>query len=66
MQLMHKTICAVYGEGAVTDQMCQKWFVKFGARDFSLDVAPQSGRLVEIDRDHIETLIENNQCYSTW
>ena len=21
-------ICAVYGEGAVTDQMCQKWFVK--------------------------------------
>ena len=24
-----KTICAVYGEGAVTDRMCQKWFVKF-------------------------------------
>ena len=22
-------ICAVYGEGAVTDRMCQKWFVKF-------------------------------------
>ena len=21
--------CAVYGEGAVTDQTCQKWFVKF-------------------------------------
>ena len=24
-----KNICAVYGEGAVMDQMCQKWFVKF-------------------------------------
>ena len=24
-----KKICAVYGEGAVTDRMCQKWFVKF-------------------------------------
>ena len=24
-----KTVCAVYGEGAVTDRMCQKWFVKF-------------------------------------
>ena len=23
-----KKICAVYGEGAVTDQTCQKWFVK--------------------------------------
>ena len=26
---MQKNICAVYGEGAVTDQTCQKWFVKF-------------------------------------
>ena len=24
-----KEICAVYEEGAVTDQTCQKWFVKF-------------------------------------
>ena len=23
-----KMICAVYGEGAVTDWTCQKWFVK--------------------------------------
>ena len=30
MQLKHtKKICTQYGEGAVTDQMCQKWFVKF-------------------------------------
>ena len=26
---MQEEICAVCGEGAVTDQMCQKWFVKF-------------------------------------
>ena len=25
----HKKICSMYGEGTVTDQMCQKWFVKF-------------------------------------
>ena len=24
---MQKKICAVYGEDAVTDRMCQKWFV---------------------------------------
>ena len=29
--------CAVYGEGAVTDQMRQTWFPKFPAGDFSLD-----------------------------
>ena len=29
-QLKHKKkICAVHGEGAVADQICQKWFVKF-------------------------------------
>ena len=37
-----KKICAVYGEGAVTDGTCQKWFVKFHAGDFSLDDAPWS------------------------
>ena len=38
MQLKRKKkICAVYGEGAVTDWTCQKWFVKFHAGDFSLD-----------------------------
>ena len=29
----NKKICAVYGEGAMTDQMCQKWFAKFGTID---------------------------------
>ena len=26
---MQEQICAVYGEGAVTDWTSQKWFVKF-------------------------------------
>ena len=64
--MQKKRICAVYGEGAVTDQMCQKWFAKFRAGDFSLDDAPRSGRPVEVDNDQIETLIENNQCYAAW
>ena len=58
-----KKICAVYGEGAVTDQMCEKWFAKFRAGDFSLDDASRLGRPAEVDRDQIETLIENSQCY---
>ena len=60
-----KKICAVYGEGSVTGWTCQKWFGKFRARDFSLDDAPRSGRPVEVDSDHMETLNENNQCYTT-
>ena len=26
---LQEKMCAMYGEGAVTDRMCQKWFVKF-------------------------------------
>ena len=51
-------------EGAVTNRMCQKWFVKFHAGDFSLDGAPWSGRPDEVDSDQIETLTEINQCYT--
>ena len=59
-------IGTVYGEGAVTDQTCQKWFAKFCAGDFSLDDVPRSGRPVEVDSDQIETIIENNQRYTMW
>ena len=54
----------MYREGAVTDQMCQKWFAKFHGGDFSLDDAPWSGRPVEVESDQIKTLIENDQSYT--
>ena len=63
---MQKKRLAQYGRGAVTDQMCQKWFAKFGAGDFSLDDAPWWGRPLEVDSEQIKTLIENNQHYTTW
>ena len=63
---MQKKICAVYGEGAVTDWMCQKWFEKLCTGDFLLDDAPWSGRPVGVDSDQIETLIESSQHYTTW
>ena len=50
----------------MTDQMCQKWLVKFHAGDFSLDNAAQPCKPGEVDNDQIETLIENNQHYSMW
>ena len=56
-----KKICTVYGEGAVTDRTCQKWFVRLRAGDVSLDDAPQSGRPAEADSDQVKTLTENNE-----
>ena len=56
----------MYGEGSVTGGTCQKWCMKFHTGYLSLDDAPQSGRPVEVDSDQIETLNENNQCYTLW
>ena len=52
------------GEDEMTDQTCQKWFVKFHAQDLSLDATPWLGRPVEADSNQIETLIGNNQFYT--
>ena len=52
-------------EGAVTDQMCKKWFAKFHPGDLSLDNATWLGKPVEIDRVQTETLAEKNQHYAT-
>ena len=40
IEMQKKKICVVYGEGAVADRMCQEWFAKFRAGDFSLDDVP--------------------------
>ena len=63
---MQTKICAVYGEGVLTDRTCQKCFMKFRAGDFLLDNAPWSGRPVEVDSNQIETLLENSQRYAMW
>ena len=52
-EMQKKMICAVYGEGAVTDQTYQMWFAKFCSEDFFLDNALWSGRWVEVDSDQI-------------
>ena len=61
---MHKKICAVYGEGAVTDQTCQN-----GLRSFVLEICWTMlhgwVRPAEVDSDQFETLIENHQHYTT-
>ena len=52
----------MYGECAVIDQMCQKWFVKFPDGDLS----PQLDWPVKVDSDQTEILTENNQNDTTW
>ena len=64
-EMKKKRLC-MYRESAVTDRMCQKWFVKFHAGHFSLDDAPQLGRPDEAESNQIKTLTEKDQHYTMW
>ena len=59
---VQKKICAVYGEGTVTDRMCQKWLVKISHWKMLYNPVDWLKLIVII----IKTLTENNQCYTTW
>ena len=61
-----KKISVVFGEGTMTYPMCQKWFVKFYAGDFSLEDAPQLGGPFEVASNQMETSTENYQHYTKW
>jgi len=36
-----KKICATYGEDAVKERVCQKWFARFRCEDFSVKEKPR-------------------------
>ncbi|XP_011883505.1 PREDICTED: histone-lysine N-methyltransferase SETMAR-like [Vollenhovia emeryi] len=55
----------VYGENALQERQCQRWFAKFRAGDFDVNDAPRSGRPVEVDDDQIKALIEANPHSTT-
>ena len=45
-----KKICAVYGEDAISNRMCQKWFAKFHSGEMNIEDAPRSSRPVTTDQ----------------
>ena len=51
----------MHGEGAMTNWMWQKEYLKFCARDFWLDDVLQFGGPAEVNSNQTETIIENSQ-----
>ncbi|XP_014487330.1 PREDICTED: histone-lysine N-methyltransferase SETMAR-like [Dinoponera quadriceps] len=58
-------ICAVYGEDAVSERMCQKWFAKFRSGEVDIEDASRSGRPVTTDVDQITALIASDRQIAT-
>ena len=48
----------MFGEGAITDRTCEKWFAKFHVGDFLLDDNSWPGRSTEVDSDQLLRTIQ--------
>ena len=55
-----KSICAVYGKGAVSEHTCQKWFKRCRDDNFSFSDEPSSGRPSNVNEDCILEVLSNN------
>ena len=55
-----RSICSVYGEGAVDIRTCKNWFVRFRAGDWDLNDKERPGRPVETDDDILNELLEED------
>ena len=51
----------MYGEGAVSDCICQKWLERFRAGDFSLDDATPRGRQQHTQNIQVNKVIGGNE-----
>ena len=54
----------MHGEGAATDQTCQKWAAEVPAGGFLLGGAPGRGRPAEVDTAPVEKSAENSQRHT--
>lgn len=55
----------VYGDNALQERQCQRWFSKFQAGNFDIKDGPRSGRPSEVNEDKIQELIQLNPRSTT-
>ena len=60
-----KAIRSVYGEDALNQRTCKKWFARFTAGDFDLNDRDPSGRPLEANDDVLEALLEEDPKQSS-
>lgn len=61
----HRKIADVYGEEAISERVCQKWFSRFRDGDTTLKDEDRSGRPSVADDEQILALISSNTQYTT-
>ena len=52
----------VYGEHALVERTCQKWFVRFKSSDFGLEDEERPGQPKKFKDEELEALLDEDCC----
>ena len=58
----HRILMEVYGEHALAERTCQKWFARFKSGDFGLEDEERSGQPKKFEDDELEALLDEDCC----
>ena len=58
----HRILVELYGEHALAEQTCQKWFVRFKSGDFGLEDEESPGHLKKFEDEELEALLDEDCC----
>ena len=58
----HRILVEVYGEHALAERTCKKWFARFKSGDFGLEVEESPGQLKKFEDEELEALLDEDCC----
>ena len=58
----HRILAEVYGEHALAERTCQKWFARCKSGDFGLEDEERPGQPKKIEDEELESLFDEDCC----
>ena len=58
----HRILVEVYGEHALAERTCQKWFARFKSSDFGLKDEKRPGQPKKFEDEELEALLDEDCC----
>ena len=58
----HRILVEVYGDCALSERTCQKWFARFKSGDFDLEAQERAGCPKKFEDPELEALFDEDPC----
>ena len=58
----HRILVEVYGEHALAERTCQKWFARFKSGDFGMENEERPGQPNKFEDEELKALLDEDSC----